>query len=731
MVRYLTLCKIGSWEDFLHCHFDSCRFPGRINMNLFSKYLQCGPAILAMAAALSACGGGGGGGAPSTPAPTPSAPVPSALADSVVVSYNKNTTLTVLANDSATNSGTPKLVSASTPAHGTATVSGDTIVYAPTAGYIGQDTFSYTINAGAGSATSTAAVSVTVNADLTLAGKAVDMPANAIITVTVGAKTSSVTADASGNFSAPVALDTPASMITITAQGSGAQSHVKLISLVGDSQLVLGAAGAAASVTPDMLAGLKVSNFSTALYAHATRKNGGVVPATQQALDGAAANVGASELLQMAAVIRSLTGSTGVAPRRSLPGGAADVLALVGNSVLYTQFVKQIAPSALFTEIGAMYGDASLLASVPAIAVASAQSLNFYGNEACCVTPATELVLNPDGSGSILKDQQRVAGTWTRDASALTLTLTTPVLRSEMVDGGTVPPTQVEVQTLTKQFIIRQVTGSFDHGFATIAQAGTIHYPGGQREDGTFVSSTMSAFSGWSRLAAPADVGGSTLGGIPDLVNVQAVGLRQLIMALAADGSASSPQLPLLPASWQAQNGKLVVDMGSGRVQTMARLSVAANGEERWLARAAAGADYALHEFTAVRVQPGLSFSETSALSHWRSRPALSEISPVFYLNLRADHSATDEVENLDGTVTPLRENSWSIDGGTLVTTSYRLPDGSAAASCPAGVSCTIRNQRSWTLLRDDASGVFVLERANLSDTDTRYRIMRYERSTP
>ena len=699
-------------------------------MNLFSKYLQCGPAILAMAAALSACGGGGGG-APSAPAPAPATPVPSALADTVVVSYNKNTTLTVLANDTATNSGTPKLVSATAPAHGTATVSGDTIVYAPTAGFIGKDTFSYTINAGAGSATSTAAVSVTVNADLTLAGKAVDVPANATITVAVGSKTTTVTADATGNFSAPVALDTPASMITITAQGTGAQSHVKLVSLVGDSQLVLGAAGAAASITPDMLAGLKVSNFSTALYAHATRKNGGVVPATQQALDDAAANVGASELLQMAAVIRSLTGSTGVAARRTLPAGAADVLALVGNNALYTQFVKQIAPSALFTEIGAMYGDASLLASVPAIAVASAQSLNFYGNEACCVTAATELVLNPDGSGSILKDQQRVAGSWTRDASALTLTLTTPVLRSEMVDGGTVPPTQVEVQTLTKQFIIRQVTGSADHGFATIAQAGTIHYPGGQREDGTFVSSTMSAFSEWARLAAPTDVGGSTLGGIPDLVNAQAVGLRQLIMALAADGSASSPQLPLLVVSWKAQNGKLVLDTGSGRVQTMARLALAANGEERWLARGAAGTDYALHEFTAVRVQPGLAFTEASAARRWRSRPALSEISLAFYLNLRADHGATDEVENLDGSVTPLRENSWSIDGGALVTTSYKLPDGSTAASCPAGVTCTIRTQRSWTLLRDDAGGVFVFEKTKLSDTDTRYRINRYERSSP
>jgi hypothetical protein len=39
--------------------------------------------------------------------------------------------------------------------------------------------------------------------------------------------------------------------------------------------------------------------------------------------------------------------------------------------------------------------------------------------------------------------------------------------------------------------------------------------------------------------------------------------------------------------------------------------------------------------------------------------------------------------------------------------------------------------KRRWTLLRDDAGGVFVFEKTKLSETDTRYRINRYERSTP
>ncbi|MES2316143.1 MAG: Ig-like domain-containing protein [Pseudomonadota bacterium] len=702
-------------------------------MMQFGKYFQTGLATLAMAAALSACGGGGGGaasGSAPAPAPAPAATsVPTAVADVAAVSFNKSTALAVLQNDTVTNGGTLALIGASAPAHGTATVSGSTIVYTPVNGFIGKDSFSYTM--GSGLASATAQVAVTVSADLTVAGRAVDAGGNASIAISVGSKVTTTMADANGNFSAPLALDTPDSMISITAQGSGAQSGVKLISLVGDSQLAVNAAGAGSTLTPAMLPGLKVSNFSTALYAQATRKNGGVVPASQQTLDAAAANVGVSELLQMAALIRSVTGSAGAAPRHALPAGASDTLALVSNNALYSQFVKQILPAfTLFNEIAAVRGDANL-ASAPAIGLGATRSLNFYSNESCCTVAALEVLLNADGSGSISKDQQRFAGTWKRDAAALTLTLTTPSTRVEFVDSGSVPPSPVEVRVITREFVIRQVTGGMDHGFATIAQTGTVHYPGGQVADAPFVSNTMYGFSDWARLTAPADVSGATLGGIPDFINPQAVGARQLILAMAADGSASSAQLPAVAVTWKLQGGKLVVDFGSGRVQTLARLAVAANGEERWLARASAGPDYAMHEFTLVRVQAGLAFSEASALQRWRSRPALSEISLGFYLNLMASHLGMEETEDLDGTITPLRDNSWSIEDGALVITSYRLPDGTASGSCPAGAACTIRTQRSWTMLRNDAAGVFVFEKARFSDTDVRYRINRYERSTP
>src|SRR5262249_62359725 len=61
----------------------------------------------------------------------------------------------------------------STPQHGTATLSGAQVVYAPNAGYTGADSFTYTITDGQGH-TSTATVGVTVGSSSSNALLAVD-----------------------------------------------------------------------------------------------------------------------------------------------------------------------------------------------------------------------------------------------------------------------------------------------------------------------------------------------------------------------------------------------------------------------------------------------------------------------------------------------------------------------------------------------------------------------------
>jgi hypothetical protein len=70
-------------------------------------------------------------------------------------------TIAVLANDSDPDGDPLTLQSVTTPALGSAAISGNAVVYTPAAGVVGTDTFNYTINDGRGG-TATATVTVTI-----------------------------------------------------------------------------------------------------------------------------------------------------------------------------------------------------------------------------------------------------------------------------------------------------------------------------------------------------------------------------------------------------------------------------------------------------------------------------------------------------------------------------------------------------------------------------------------
>ena len=90
-----------------------------------------------------------------------------AVPDSAATAPGKAVSINVLNNDTG---GTPPLrISAVTiPAHGTATISGNAILYTPTAGYSGPDGFSYTVRDATGQTDSTT-VSVTVTSNVLIA----------------------------------------------------------------------------------------------------------------------------------------------------------------------------------------------------------------------------------------------------------------------------------------------------------------------------------------------------------------------------------------------------------------------------------------------------------------------------------------------------------------------------------------------------------------------------------
>lgn len=678
------------------------------------SFIRFRPAALALIipALLAACGGGGGGG--STP---DTVPVVSAHPDAVSAERNRTLVVSVLANDSVTSGGKLQLVSVTSPAHGTAAVSGDTVTYTPAAGFYGKDSFNYTVTtAGVATASVTATVAVEIVAPVTMTGKVVDAPVGAKATILVGTKSFDATLDAQGNFATKVQLDAPTSMVSITAQGTGNMAHVKLASLVGDSQTVLDAAGATEQVSPATLANTNVTAFSTALYALLVNYNNGVVPATQQALDAASAKFGVIELVQRAALIRALSGTANEPAVLSMPATAADTLALATDRQLFRQFYSQAMSSHAARLLGIMevQNSDARLSSRPAIEVSATKSLNFFLNDTGGSQAAVEMVLNPDGSGSFLTTGKRGTGTWSKTGS-LTMTLSTPaVYRDVYFDDGS--GLSYDVEHITKEVSVGQLAGGKEHGFVVVKEVGVRRFYLDARPDEPWERITVLAYSEWNRLAGPSEIAGATIGGLLKPVDEHDPVPSQLVMTFAADGGATSPQMAGALFGWTQQGTKLVVTVPNGLKQTIARLRVNSDGTEVWLARLGSDADYNVLMLYVVRAQPGRSVTETNLLNRWYKHygPTGATLN-TFSILVEADHTSK-EFDN----ETIRRRATWTIENGNLVMSTYN--------------GSVLRWQRSWTLLRDDAQGIVLFEKlAHYSEympeePSVSYRIVRYER---
>ena len=86
---------------------------------------------------------------------------PIAADDTAIVAFGTPTAIDVLANDSDPDGDTLTIAAVEPPANGTASVSGNRIVYTPNPGFSGTDRFVYTIKDGRGG-TASAAVTITV-----------------------------------------------------------------------------------------------------------------------------------------------------------------------------------------------------------------------------------------------------------------------------------------------------------------------------------------------------------------------------------------------------------------------------------------------------------------------------------------------------------------------------------------------------------------------------------------
>ena len=96
---------------------------------------------------------------PATVSITVQQPAPVAQPDTASVPFNTATTINVTSND--TGSPFSSVQVTQNPTHGTVQVSGLNIIYTPTSGYTGSDTFNYTVT-NSTSTSSPAAVTLNV-----------------------------------------------------------------------------------------------------------------------------------------------------------------------------------------------------------------------------------------------------------------------------------------------------------------------------------------------------------------------------------------------------------------------------------------------------------------------------------------------------------------------------------------------------------------------------------------
>jgi hypothetical protein len=93
-------------------------------------------------------------------------PAPVAANDTATLQANQNVTINVLANDTSSGGAlNPASINVVvSPAHGTAVVTNGEVVYTPTMGYSGLDTFQYSLQDNLGTTSNVATVSFEVTA---------------------------------------------------------------------------------------------------------------------------------------------------------------------------------------------------------------------------------------------------------------------------------------------------------------------------------------------------------------------------------------------------------------------------------------------------------------------------------------------------------------------------------------------------------------------------------------
>jgi hypothetical protein len=165
---------------------------------------------------------------------------------------------------------------------------------------------------------------------LQLNGQVTDAPIpNATVTVTLNGVTYTTVADENGFYTLDIATATVSELVTIEATKKMTSGEtIDFISLAGSfSKLLADADGGVLS--SETRQKVNVTNVTTAEYVLLVEANGGTAPTTVEELQQAETRIDATELIQVASVIKLIVDD----PNYSLPSGYSTILEFIREPV--------------------------------------------------------------------------------------------------------------------------------------------------------------------------------------------------------------------------------------------------------------------------------------------------------------------------------------------------------------------------------------------------------------
>jgi hypothetical protein len=261
---------------------------------------------------------------------------------------------------------------------------------------------------------------------VTLNGVVTDQPIPfATVTVTIGGITYTTVADKDGRYTLPVTSASLDALLKIEAVGSDPVSGepIEFVNLIGSFSRMLN------EQLADGSADANITNVTTASYVLVLQANGGTEPTSEAELRTAETSVDATELLQLAALIKLIVDD----PDYSLPPGEASLLSFVSNPEAVNAYLETVPQEDLDASIASILQDSNLVAGFAAADIPP----RYFA------IPATQpgylarlgqiLEFNGNGSGRLL-DFESTSGqpinepyTWIVQNGRLTVTYDEPI----------------------------------------------------------------------------------------------------------------------------------------------------------------------------------------------------------------------------------------------------------------------------------------------------------------